>query len=213
MTGSPDWTAKVLSALDTVSGWTCFAIAVAMGMILFLPTTAGIDLTVIREAHGGWLFFAMVLCAALTFARILRELTAGFKKRKSKNFILTPRPMQCWWHLAKQKDDSYITQIVADCDVLNLTSKGLRFHSMRLISPSLRKSEVVHSEIGIFDALKLGRDYILPSHTDWVRISIMVRQKLGNEDKPLKVALGIVDSHGLEHRIKILLRPNNRATS
>ncbi len=200
---SPEW-AGFLSTLDKISGWTLWGIALASTLILFSPYTFGIDLKPIRQSYGGWLLVILVLCFALVGAKILRLIFTPKAKAK-KNFILTPRPLQCWWHVARQGDGSYITQLVVDCDILNLTTNIMRFHSVRLISPKC-KGEIVHADIGLFNKLKLGRDYTLPAHADWVRASLTVRQKLGRAAKPLKIVIGITDSLGIEQKIRLILR-------
>ncbi len=198
-----EWT-RVLSSLDKISGSTLCGVAIASAFVLFSTYTFGIDLGPIRQSWGGWLLVALAFCFSLLGAKIMRYLS-GPKSKQRRNFILTPHPQQCWWHVAQQKDGSYVTQLVADCDVLNLAPCAIRFHALRLISPKC-KGEVVHADVGLFNKLNLGRDFIVPAHTDWVRTSIMIRQKLGSGSKPLKITIGITDSLGIEQKIKLTLR-------
>ena len=207
-TSSPELAVKGLTAFDHVSGWTCGALAIVSAFLLFSPYTLGIDLTPIRQNYGGWIFTVMAILGALTAAKMLRHANHFFKSFgcKPQNFIVTQRTMGCWWNTTKQSDESYMTQLVADCDVLNLATLPIQFHAIRLISPKASKGDVIHTSLGLFRENQTGNAHIYPNKTDWVRLSVSVRQKLGVGNKALKVIFGVTDNLGKEQRVKLKLR-------
>jgi len=71
----PDWISKTLATVDAISGYTYVALAVAAGLILFLPSPlAGIDLGPIRKDWGGWIVVGMIAFALLAVARVARTI-------------------------------------------------------------------------------------------------------------------------------------------
>ena len=70
----PDWVSKTLATLDAISGYTCAALAIACGLVLFFPPLVGIDLAPIRNAWGGWISMGMIGFALLAAARMARAI-------------------------------------------------------------------------------------------------------------------------------------------
>src|ERR1700680_1854890 len=71
----PDWVSQTLATLDTVSGYTYVALAVAAGLILFLPSPLfGTDLSSIRKDWGGLVAVGMIVFALLAVAKIARAI-------------------------------------------------------------------------------------------------------------------------------------------
>ena len=65
----PDWIVRTLAILNALSGWVFLALAIALGVFLFAPTPAGIDLELIRQNWGGWLYLGLVVFGFLALAR------------------------------------------------------------------------------------------------------------------------------------------------
>jgi hypothetical protein len=77
----PDWVSKALATLDAISGYTCAALAVAAGLILFIPSPLlGIELGPIRKDWGGFIASAMIVLALLAIARSIRSIHSIISK-------------------------------------------------------------------------------------------------------------------------------------
>ena len=71
-----DFYAKALEALKSLSGWIFLLLAVAMGLILWLPIQPS-ALDPLRQSWGGWILAAGIIFACLTIARIAQSATAA----------------------------------------------------------------------------------------------------------------------------------------
>jgi hypothetical protein len=68
-----DWVSKTLATLDAINGYTYTALAIAAGLILFLPSPLlGIDLSPIRRDWGAWIVAGVILFALLAVAKCAR---------------------------------------------------------------------------------------------------------------------------------------------
>lgn len=203
---SPDVFSRVLSVLDNISGWTFCALAIGSAFLIYWPYNVGVDLTLFRKEYGGWLFAILVISLCFVVARVVRKLHDFLTHRKANpTFHFTPIELQCWWSATEQKDGRVFTQMLADCNVLNLTTKPLHFHSVKLIKPRL-KENVIQSEINVFRANPSEIDYIPPFQTNRVRISFHVRTSVAKEGRDLKIVADVMDRFGNKQRIKIALR-------
>jgi len=83
----PEWVSKLLATIDTVSGYTFALLAVACGLILWLPSPIlGIDLNPVRLGWSAWIALALVFFASLSMAKVLRTAHAAARnasKRRS----------------------------------------------------------------------------------------------------------------------------------
>ncbi len=197
---------KILALLDTISGPTCAALTSATAILLYWPYKVGVNLDNFRSNYGEWLFAIMVICGCLVIAKVFKKVFSLLSINKtSQSFHFTPIDIHCYWAATEQKDGSIFTQIVADCNVLNLTSKSLSFHSAKLIKPRIPRNKLISSDISVF-ANSSKIDFIPPHETKKVRISVHARIKLGKDGKNLKASFDIVDRFGNKQRIKITLR-------
>lgn len=74
---SSDWISKTLAAIDSVSGYTFSALAIAGALVLFLPSPfLGIDFSPIKKEYGGWIGAGVIACIALAMAKTIRSLHA-----------------------------------------------------------------------------------------------------------------------------------------
>lgn len=180
--------------------------AVGSAFLIYWPYGVGVDLTPFRKHYGGWLFAIMMISICFVAARVSRKFHASLVHRKAnKTFHFTLIELQCWWSATEQKDGRIFTQMLADCNVLNLTNKPLFFHSVKLIKPRL-KEKLLHSEIDVFQANLREIDYIPPFQTNRVRIRFHARTPVAKPGRNLKIVTDVMDRFGNKQRVKITLR-------
>ena len=200
----PDSYTRIIALLDTISGWTCAALTTATAILLYWPYKVGVDLTNFLNTYGAWLFATMIICGCLFGAKIIKKIFS--KNKATKSFHFTPIEVNCCWAETEQKDGAIFTQIMADCDVLNLTSKNLRFHSVKLIKPKIPRNKLMSADISVIRAGSSNIDFIHPYETKKVKISVHLRAKVGKEGKNLITTFEVIDRFGNKQRIKIILR-------
>jgi hypothetical protein len=157
-----------------------------------------------------------VTFSILTLAQGLDVAVAGYRARRAtaearRALRLVPRHRQCWWHLAKQQDDSYVSQITLDIEAANLTDHPVRIVKARLIRPKA-KGELLHSEVLLPAAGSPyhSHNHAVPPHgTVTASLHMMVRGTLASQGKPLHVTLGITDQFGDEYRLKRVKIPTH----
>ncbi len=69
----PEWVSKTLATIDAISGYTYAALAVAGGVIIFLPSPIfGVDLGPLRKVWGAWIGAGTIAFAVLMIAKMAR---------------------------------------------------------------------------------------------------------------------------------------------
>jgi hypothetical protein len=206
-----------LSTLRTLPVWMLGGLALAGYMVLFAPAFGGIDPAGFRT-QWGWVWIEALTFSILTVARGLDASVTGYSAyRKTiearRALPLVPRHHQCWWHLAKQQDDSFVSQISLDIEAANLTDRPVRIVKARLIR--LRtKGELLHADGMLPEAgspYHSSKHAVPPHDTATASLHIMVRGALAPQGIPIRVTFGITGQLGDEHRIKgIVIRTHDR---
>ena len=111
--------ANFLSTLRTLPVWLLGALAATGYAVLFFPAFGGISPAAFRSQWGVAIWVATLAFSMLTVARGLDSAIASYHARRAareahRALRLVPRHHQRWWHLAKQQDDSYGSQIALD---------------------------------------------------------------------------------------------------
>ena len=104
----PDWVSKTLATLDAISGYTCAALAISCGLLLFFPPLLGIDLAPIQNAWGGWITAGMIgfaLLAAARMARAIHTVVANALVVRSARRALELKQSEVLRHLDTLSDD------------------------------------------------------------------------------------------------------------
>jgi hypothetical protein len=201
---------SLLSALRALPLWMFIGLAAAAYAILFVPPFAGVDATTLRQTWGDWIWAWAIAFSALSLVGIadravstLRSRASGRAARRILRFV--PLDHQRWWHLAKQQDDSFASQISFECQASNTTSRPIQIVKVRLIRPRVK-------QVNAFAMLPLeGGPYHSPDHpvpphdTVQARVHIMARGVLGKQGRPIRITVGITDQFGEEYRLKNLL--------
>lgn len=215
---TPGSVATLLSALRALPLWLLAGLALAgwltMWLLLAAPF-AGLDLASFRQQWSIWIGVATLGFSVLALARAadiaavayLRQARARAARRTLR---LIPLLRQSWWSLAKQRDDSYVTQVNVTCQVTNSGDRPVRIVNVRLTRPRAK-------EVSAFAALPSeGSPYHSPDHavpphdTAPASIHLMLRGALGAQGAPLRVTIGIVDQFGEEYRLRLLVPSHDR---
>lgn len=205
--------AKVLEVLKDLPLWILIGLTLSAGALLFVPVIAQ-SVAPMRP----WIMIAGIVSACLAFARgtgtavewVSRWRTANAPAR---TFHITAFEQQSFWHVAKQKDDSLITQVSARLLVKNLTDNPLALVSARLLRPWIR-GEVVSSDLSVRATNRnVYGDAVSSGHAIPAKMSlpasahIMVRGLPWREPKKqVRVTIAIRDDEGREGRVKMILR-------
>lgn len=213
---SPSAVSSFLSTLRTLPVWVLGGLALAGYAVLYLPAFGGIDPTGFRTQWGVWVWIEALTFSMLTLARGLDGAVTEYRAHRTtaaarRALRLVPRHHQCWWHLAKQQDDSYASQIALDIEAANLTDHAVRIVKARLIRPKT-KGELLHAVVMLPAAGSLyhSHKHAVPPHdTVTASLHMMVRGALASQGKPLLVTLGITDQFGDEYRLKRVKIPTH----
>ena len=208
--GSPGSLGTFLSALRALPLWLLVGLALTgwvttIGLLL-AQSIGGTDLGVFRQQWGVWLLIGAVGFTLFALARGVDIGVAAYSRRSKAEaqrqiLRLVHLDQQSWWHLAKQRDDTFMTQVSLACQVSNTTDRPVQIAKVRLISP----------RASVVDALTLlpseGSPYhssrhVVPAHgTVAAIIHLMVRGALRAQGRPLKISIGVVDQFGEEYRL------------
>lgn len=205
MSGTFGDIAPILSALRTLPLWILIGLALAGFAVLFAPSFGGINPEPFRQQWGVFVWIEAMGSAVLSIARIGDASFASYwahrkaaKARRVLRFI--PLHEQCWWHLAKQQDDSFVSQIRIDVQVSNTSDRPVQIVKLRLMR-FMRKHQLLNADVLL---PKEGSPYhsnehaVPPHGTVRAAMHIMVRGELAAQGKPIRIKLGITDQSGEE---------------
>jgi hypothetical protein len=209
---------SVLGVVRKLPVWILAGFMLAGIAVLVLPPFGGVDLTEIRRLWGGWILVVTITASALTITwSIHAGVTHYLAYRRSKASRLAlrfvPRHSQTWWHLTKQQDDTFTSQIVMHAEATNLTETPVRLVRARLIHPRMR-GEIIHEDISL---PKEGSPYHSNTHAVPPRESItavvhlIIRGKLAGVGRSIHATIGITDQFGDEYRLKRVLLKDQSA--
>jgi hypothetical protein len=210
MVSDPDVVTTFLSALRDTRLSILIGLAITGYAVLFAPAFGGVNPQPFRQAWGVWIWIEAMGFSVLSLARILdagisayRDHAKAIDARRILRFV--PLHQQCWWHLAKQQDESVVSQIRIDIQAANTSERPVQIVKVRLIKP---RAELLHA-----DALlpMKGSPYHSYNHpvprygTETVAVHLMLRGELSAQGKPIRITLGITDQYGEEYRLRNLL--------
>jgi type IV secretory pathway VirB3-like protein len=130
-----------------------------------------------------------------------------YKKKVDEQYILhfVPLHSQRWWHLAKQQDESFCSQITLDVQVTNISLEPVRIVKISLIKP---KAKILHAEASLPVRGTFYHSFeepVPPRRTTTASIHIMVRGKIAPQGSPIRITLGITDQYGQEYKLKNII--------
>ena len=209
MSDLPGALASILSALTTLPVWLLLGLAIVGWVIIFAPTLGNIDMGAFRHEWGPWVWIGAIAFSILFVARAAeacvwaywshREIVAG---RRVLRFV--PLQQQSWWHLAKQQDDSYISQIKTDIHISNISDRPIEIVNVHLFRP---RTEIVRAVALVPGRVSPnGRAYYDVPARGTVRASIhiMARGSLAHQGTPLSITVKLTDQYGEEYAVRLL---------
>lgn len=208
----------ILTALRALPLWLLACLAAAGYGVLFLPVFGSITplaLDAFRAQWGVWAWVDAVTFSILSIGRAIDSGIAAYRIhrhsiKKNRALVLVPRPRP-WWYLAKQQDDSYVSQISINVDATNLTDRPVRILNATLIWP-LRGGEVIQTMVSLpmeGSPYHSARHPVPANGTVEASVHIMVRGALARYGKPIVVTLAMTDQSGEEYRLKGIHVPSN----
>jgi hypothetical protein len=189
--------------------WMLSGLAIAGIAVLFVPPLGGIDLTEFRKLWGVWIWIGTLTALALTVTCLIEagvtQYLAYRKYRASRRVLqFVPRLRESWWHLAKQQDDTFISQLTLSTEVTNLTGQPVRLVKARLIRPKM-KGELVHEDVSLpMDGSPYHSNaHAVPANRSATAvIHLMVRGTAAAAGRYVHATVGITDQFGVEYRLK-----------
>jgi hypothetical protein len=196
---------RAVAILRKLEVWVLVALAVIFGLLMYVPT----PVVVYRD----WLFVGVVVCAVFAAGRSIDRYIQHLRDKSSKRALrLVARDRPSTWYAAKQRDDTFVSQIMLEVDATNVADQDVRMVRVRLVRPR-RHGELLHGDISL---PKAGSPYYSQDHPVPARdtitgaLHIMVRGKLGRLGKPVHATIEITDQYGDRYRLKrLVLSPMN----
>jgi hypothetical protein len=207
-----------LATLRTLPLWLLAGLAFVGYAVIFIPGFGGIDPNGFRTQWGVSIWIEAIGFSILTVTRAIDSGISSYllrQRRKSERraLRLVPRHHQCWWHLAKQTDDSFVSQISLDVEAANLTDHPVRIVGVQLIRPRAR-GEFLHGEVMLPKAgspYHSSRHAVPPHDTVTARLHVMVRGAIGRQGYRVRATLSVTDQYGEEYRLKGVVIPTHDA--
>ncbi|WGS47094.1 hypothetical protein LFL97_33750 [Burkholderia sp. JSH-S8] len=204
----------ILNALRTVPVWLFAGLALACAAILYLPAlgVSAADLNAFRVHWGVCARVGMIGFACLAIARAAADVIIGYRKRKpKKSLVFAPRDGECWWHLAKQNDDTYVSQVALRIDVSNQGDNPLALFKVQLVRP-IWHGKILAAMATLPNAHNLhSSNHPVPARAiSMTSVHFMVRGKLAWQARPLKVVVAITDQTGARYRIAVKLASRDK---
>jgi hypothetical protein len=199
--------APFLSALRTLPLWILIGLALAGYAVIFAPAFGGIDAEPFRQKWGTWAWVEAMTFSLLALARVCAGIAAhyrSYREARAARRILrfVPLDRQCWWHLAKQQDDSFVSQIRLDIQATNTSDRPVQLVKVRLARP---RAELIQADVllPMEGSPYHSHDHPVPPHgTIPAGVHIMVRGSLATQGESLRVVIVISDQYGEEYKIK-----------
>ena len=148
-----------------------------------------------------------ILAVFCLFIGTLLIIIRSYKKIADARHVLrfVPLHRQRWWHLAKQQDESFCSQITLDVQATNISSDPVRIVKISLIKP---KATILHAEALLpvrGTSYHSFKEPVPPRGTTTASIHIMARGKLAAQGSPICITLGITDQYGQEYKLKNII--------
>lgn len=205
---------KLIETVKDLPAWLYTALAVAAGILFFVPA---INHELPQETRP-WLIGACVLFFTLAAFKWLDILVAAIRTQRSdakarKSIHLTVVPQQCRWSVSKQVDDSLVTQIVVAFSVKNQSPNPVGLTRARLIKPTIRGSVLedivtIREQRGRMYGSAHASDHRIAPGTSLPGSAVLLirgRPRV-NDGEDLSLILGISDEDGYEERISVVCK-------
>jgi len=131
---------KFLTIVKSLPLWILIGLSLAGYTLLFLPPISGINFEPLRKTWGSWIWVETIVFSILAITRTLDIIFDFFVShlaatKQSQILRFVPLDRQVWWHLAKQQDDSFASQIHIEIQVTNTSDRPVQILKVRPVPP------------------------------------------------------------------------------
>jgi hypothetical protein len=197
----------ILTALRTLPSWILVSLAIAAWIVISVRPFGGVNSEAFRQQWGEWVWIAAIGFSTLAIARLVDTGVQTYRaKRKEaaarRVLHFVPLHRQCWWHLAKQQDDSYVSQIRMDVQVSNTSARPVQIVKVRLSRP---KAELLqaNASLPIQASPYHSDDHPVPPHgTIRAAVHVLTQGALAAPGKPLRITLAFTDQFGENYTLQ-----------
>lgn len=206
----------LLSALRNLPAWLLGGLAAAGFAVLFVPGFGGIDPQDFLNKWGGTVWFLTITLSILSVARALDSSMQAYRAHRKaaegqRSLRLVPRPSEGWWHLAKQQDDSLVSQISLGIEAANRSDHPVRIVKARLIWPrtkgKLQRANMMLPMAG--SPYYSNKHPVPPGESVTASLDLTVRGAIARQGRPLRVTIGVTDQFGEEYILPRIVIPTH----
>ena len=219
MSDLPGAAAAFLSALTTLPVWILLGLSVAGWAVLFVPPISDINLAPFRQQWGAWVWIEAIAFSILFIARMGEACVRAYLSHKAaiagcRALRFVHLHQQSWWHLAKQQDDTYVSQIHMVVQVSNTSDHPIKIVKVHLTRP---RADLIHAAalLPLRGGPYHAPDYhVLPHATEPATIPITVRGALATQGKHIQITVKFTDQYGEDYTLRRLkVRTNDTLES
>ncbi len=191
--------AKIAAALKDWPLWLFVAVALSLTVFALVPEFRQLA----SPAAGSGVLFAAIVAWIFVVCRAVTPIVHAFHAYRTASearvkYVITPIEQQCFWAVAKQPDNSFLTQIVGYFIVRNRTDERLYLTGIKVIKPKIPGQRlpgllaVESPQPNMRGEVRPGRFFILPQSTSSLHATILIhgvpKQKSGDMSAVLEVA-------------------------
>ena len=213
MSGSLEPCTRTLNVLKDTPLWLLIGLA---AFLLLFPVFAGAN-DLLASPWLGWLRIAGILFAILAACRagnaLVPDMRAWWNDRDDRRTLhLTLNDNQSFWHVAKQPNNSMVTQLALRCMAKNRTSAPVHLLKARVIRPKFRGDILTdlvlvrHVHRNVYGSAEVTGSHIPANGVLPVTVTILIRGTPKQKGGKLKTVIGIADENGNETRATFYLR-------
>lgn len=194
-------------ALRSVPFWLLAGTAAASYALLFAPSIGDVDISAFRKEWGALIWASAVgftaLAAALALELVIR-LTGGHIKnyQMRRSLRLVPIERGKFWHLAKQQDGTYASQISLEVHMSNMSDAPIKIVKVELLRP---RRELIQASalLPMAGSPYHSSDHLVPARgINVASIHIMVRGSLGRRGQSIRPTIAITDQFGVRYVLR-----------
>jgi hypothetical protein len=169
--------------------------------LVSLPAARGI----LFGAVAAWIFAG---CRAVTpVIQAFHAYRAASDARV--RYVITPIEHQCFWHMAKQPDNSIVTQVSGHFLAKNRTDERLYLTTARLIRPKIRGKELPGIltmralDSNMHGTAHVSGHFIPPKATLPISITIMIRGTPRQKSGTMRAVIEFADANAHKERVTV----------
>jgi hypothetical protein len=210
--------AKIAATLKDWPLWLFVAVGLSLTVFALVPEFRQL----VSPAAGRGVLFAAVVAWIFTVCRAITPIVHAFHAYRTASearikYVITPIVHQCLWGVAKQSDNSYVTQIAGHFLFNNRTDEPLYLTTAKLISPKIH-GEVLPGLLtmqsprsNMHGTAHVSGHSIPPQATLPVSAMILIRGMPKQNSGPMNVVIEMADANAHKERVKVQIIKNPTA--